>query len=163
MNKTPRQCRSAPHWAASAALVLHAEDDEDDRFLFERALREVLPEHRYLPLPDGEAARHYLEGTHGYECRQTHPLPDAIVTDLKMPRMGGLTLLKWIRTHPEFESIPVFVYSGATFENEVDECLESGASGYFVKSGDNGPDQVLHALREVTSHSRDHHRTPTFM
>lgn len=50
---------------------------------------------------DGEAAIEMLDGRH----------LDAIVCDLAMPRMDGLSFLRWLRMHPRYRSVPLLVLS----------------------------------------------------
>ncbi len=58
-------------------------------------------------------------------------LPDLVITDLSMPDVGGLTLLKQI--HDVLPSVPVIVISGAGVMGDVVEALRLGASDYLVK------------------------------
>src|SRR5215216_3331150 len=83
-------------------IILYVDDDDNDRFFFRRSCEKVPVRHECIYLNDGVEARQYLEGVDGYECRKRNPFPDAIVSDVKMPRMSGLELLAWIRSHPKF-------------------------------------------------------------
>jgi sigma-B regulation protein RsbU (phosphoserine phosphatase) len=57
--------------------------------------------------------------------------PSLIITDLKMPRMDGLTLLRQIATAAS--PVPVIVMSGAGSMQDVVEALRYGAADYLVK------------------------------
>jgi phosphoserine phosphatase RsbU/P len=57
--------------------------------------------------------------------------PSLIITDLKMPRMDGLTLLRQIAAAPS--PVPVIVMSGAGSMQDVVEALRYGAADYLVK------------------------------
>ncbi len=70
------------------------------------------------------------DGVQGYE-RYCSVLPDLVVTDLKMPRLDGLALLRKI-TESE-HSAPVIVISGAGSMQDVVEALRLGAADYLVK------------------------------
>lgn len=57
--------------------------------------------------------------------------PDLVITDLRMPGIDGLSLLKTIHEmHPE---LPVIVVSGAGVMNDVVDALRLGATDYLIK------------------------------
>lgn len=63
---------------------------------------------------------------------ETTPV-DLILMDLIMPEMDGLTLLKQLKTHPEYSKIPVIMLTGATDDQTFTECFEQGAFDYIYK------------------------------
>lgn len=85
------------------ATVLVVEDEEDIR----ESTRELLEHVGYVveTAEDGQAAIDKL---------QRGLLPDLIVTDLMMPRVGGIELVRHLRLHPRLTRIPVIVVSAAT-------------------------------------------------
>jgi CheY-like chemotaxis protein len=86
--------------------ILLVEDDENDAFLFKRALKKCNILSSVQWVQDGADAISYLTGEVAYVNRTAFPFPEVIVLDLKMPRMPGLDLLAWLRDHPEFQVIP---------------------------------------------------------
>ena len=56
---------------------------------------------------------------------------DAVITDLSMPGMDGLTLLKWIQE--EGPSLPVIMMSGYGDIADAVEAMKLGAKDYIVK------------------------------
>ena len=59
--------------------------------------------------------------------------PDVIITDLRMPKMDGFTLIEKIKNTEGLKSIPVIVFSAnATPENEV-KSLQLGAAVFLKK------------------------------
>ncbi|MBK8288242.1 MAG: SpoIIE family protein phosphatase [Pseudomonadales bacterium] len=60
-----------------------------------------------------------------------HNPPSLIITDLKMPRMDGLALLRAVAASPQ--PVPVIVMSGAGSMQDVVEALRYGAADYLVK------------------------------
>ncbi len=58
-------------------------------------------------------------------------IPDLVITDLKMPGMDGLALLKVL--HERYSELPVIVISGAGTMSDVVEALRFGATDYLIK------------------------------
>jgi CheY-like chemotaxis protein len=74
-------------------LTLIADDSEDDRFLFSRAVR-ALPELRLAAVTtDGVETLAYLNGCAPYGNRVKFPYPDLILLDYQMPGYDGLEVL----------------------------------------------------------------------
>jgi len=100
--------------------ILWADDNKDMRDYVSRVLSD-----RYdvEPVADGEAA---LESTR----RQ---LPDLVVTDIMMPRLDGMALLKALRADPRTRSIPVILLSARAGDGARAEASAAGADDYVVK------------------------------
>lgn len=81
--------------------ILIAEDDENDAIILERALRKVGFMNPVRFCRDGTEVISYLRGDEPYQDRSIFPFPLIVITDLKMPKMGGIEVLKWLHDHPE--------------------------------------------------------------
>lgn len=114
-------------------IILLVEDEENDVYFMERATAETGGGHQIHPVRDGREALSYLCGEGEFEDRVKFPLPNVIITDLKMPFMGGFELLKWLREHPECSVIPTIVFSSSRREEDVREAYRLGASSYITK------------------------------
>lgn len=121
--------------------VLVADDNEDHRFLIERALRNVNDgvELEVDSVADGEEAIAYLERRGDYASR---PRPHVMLLDLRMPRMGGLDVLTRVKGDPELQAIPVCVLTSSDRRDDIDEAYRRGTNSYVVKSND------MHDIRE---------------
>src|SRR4051812_25720856 len=82
-------------------------------------------------VPDGAEALHYLQRAGEYANRHAHPYPSVIVIDLKMPRVNGLEVLRWLHDHPECPAIPTIVFSASRLDQDVAEAYRLGATSYF--------------------------------
>jgi len=77
-----------------------------------------------------------VDGIDALKKLQTNDHYDFIITDLHMPNMNGLELIKEIQNDIRLKEIPLYIIS-ADSENElIVECLMSGAKEYFIKPMD---------------------------
>lgn len=58
---------------------------------------------------------------------------DLILLDLMLPRISGMEVLKIIKSHPKWGSIPVIIESARSDETDIVEGLELGADDYVTK------------------------------
>ena len=103
------------------AKVLLVDDSETDRALFIELLR-TNSDLETSGCDNGEEAVKILQAE----------VPDIVVTDMRMPKMDGLELVTWVRTHrPE---TPVVLVTGVGSESLATKALRAGAAGYVPKS-----------------------------
>src|SRR6185369_12007224 len=65
--------------------------------------------------------------------RQAYPLPALILLDLRLPKIPGLDVLKWIRQQPVFEPLPVVILTSSEADTDIETAYRLGAHSYFVK------------------------------
>ena len=116
-----------------AAFVLYAEDSDDDAFLMKRAFTKMKFPGSLVVVPHGLEATTYLAGEGEYANRERHPLPRLILLAIKLPHLGGLQVLQWIRKRPEFQDTPVVMLTSSSQDTDVTTAYASGADGYLVK------------------------------
>jgi signal transduction histidine kinase len=100
--------------------ILVAEDNPDMREYMSRLLS---PHWTVEVVVDGQAA---------LESALAHP-PDLVVSDVMMPRMDGVALLRALRADRRTEAVPVILLSARSGEEAVLEGIETGADDYLVK------------------------------
>jgi CheY-like chemotaxis protein len=71
---------------------------------------------------------------------------DAVLMDLRMPRMGGLELVARIRRHPVLQSLPVVAMSAYNDEVQEREAIAAGANAFLAK-----PFTLLDLSRTLTA------------
>lgn len=117
-------------------LILYAEDEQDDVFFFERALKLAAPLHTLNCVADGEQAIHYLAGEGLFTDRTRHPLPALVLLDINMPKLSGLEVLEWIRRHSHFKSLRVLILTSSSRPEDKARARELGADDYLSKPAD---------------------------
>lgn len=118
---------------ASYIQILHVEDDPNDALLFQHACRKAGVCFDLRAVGDGDEAIAYLRGSATYGDRVSHPLPQLILLDLKMPRLSGFDVLSWLRTEGEFRTLPVIVLTSSNHESDIERAYNLGANSYLVK------------------------------
>ena len=116
--------------------ILLLEDNDHDIFFVKRATQKASESHRVYAVHNGEQAIRYLKGEGPHRDRQKFPLPNLILSDLKMPRMDGLEFLRWVRSQAAWALIPIIVLSGSGLDVDVREAYALGANSYFTKPAD---------------------------
>src|SRR2546421_11838283 len=82
---------------AHGPVLLLVEDNEDDVFLMQRAIRASKLSVRLQVATNGQEALDYLTGAGKYSDRAQYPLPAVVLLDLKLPYVHGFEVLGWIR------------------------------------------------------------------
>lgn len=74
------------------------------------------------------------DGSSAMKVLEAGALPVTFVlTDWNMPIMDGLTLLKKIRSTPQYAHLPVLMITAEAKKENIVEAAQSGADGYIVK------------------------------
>jgi DNA-binding response OmpR family regulator len=100
--------------------VLLADDNADMREYLQRLLR---PGYEVTTVTDGQAA---------LEAARLDP-PDILISDVMMPRLGGLALVAALRADLRTAEVPVLLLSARAGQEAAIEGLEAGADDYLVK------------------------------
>jgi PAS domain S-box-containing protein len=105
---------------APAATVLVVDDNADLRSMLRRLLA---PRYRVLTATDGEQALNLI----------AEHEPDLVLSDVMMPRVDGLELVRRLRADPATASLPVILLSARAGEEASIGGLEAGADDYLIK------------------------------
>ena len=117
--------------------ILLVEDNPDDVALTLRAFKQNNILNKIIVAGDGVEAVEYLKEI---DCscagRNTHEFPVVILLDLKLPRMDGLEVLKFIRSHESTKLLPVVILTSSKEEKDLIEGYKLGANSYVRKPVD---------------------------
>src|SRR5687768_3290465 len=106
--------------------ILIIDDDEDDCYILNEALKEIDSNLLCINQHHGMNAIDYLK-------KNISMLPDLIFLDLNMPVMDGKQFLKELITQPKLKEIPITIYSTSKNPGDEEETKILGAFYYLVK------------------------------
>ena len=110
--------------------VLLVEDNRDDEELAIRGFRRTNLANPVDIARDGQEALDYLFGTESQPAKST---PGLVLLDLKLPRVGGLEVLKRIRADEGTRPVPVVVLTSSSEDRDVIDGYDLGANSYVRK------------------------------
>ena len=112
-------------------IILMVEDSQDDIDLASVALRDAGYTGQIAIARDGSEALDMLLGRGTHEGGAIRP--QIILLDLTLPRLEGLALLEWIRSHSEARMTPVVVFTSSDDPDDIRKAYMGGASAYVRK------------------------------
>lgn len=108
----------------SVSIIL-ADDDADDRDLFEEAASIVAPDLKIALARNGEELIEHL--------LKLQPKPDMVFLDLNMPKKNGKECLTEIQSNSSLRNIPIIIYTTSLNQLDVEETYVLGARHFFRK------------------------------
>jgi len=115
------------------AHILLVEDNLMDIELTLDAFREARLSNAIHVVHDGGEALDYLFGRGLFADRQTHPLPNIILLDIKLPGIDGFEVLRQIKSTPLLKRLPVIILTSSKDEGDRALSYDIGANSYLVK------------------------------
>jgi len=112
-------------------VILHVEDDEVDAMVVQRALKKTGSDYQLFQARNGLIALDMLRGVNGYE--KLLPRPNVILLDLNMPQMNGHEFLNELRSDDELKTVPVYILSTSSDENDIQNAYGMNVAGYLLK------------------------------
>ncbi len=90
-----------------------------------------------------------IEAEHGQDAldKLKNTTVDIIITDLNMPVMDGITLIKNLRKQPTLKSKPILMLTTEGLSTKKEEGKAAGATGWIIKPFD--PEKLLQTIAKV--------------
>jgi two-component system, chemotaxis family, chemotaxis protein CheY len=96
-----------------------------------------------------EAGFDVIEGSNGQDAimRVQGKSVNLVITDLNMPVMDGLSMIRQLRGKPEFKFTPILMLTTESQQEKRQEGKAAGATGWIVKPFN--PEQLLQVVAKV--------------
>jgi two-component system chemotaxis response regulator CheY len=108
--------------AAPVATILIVEDTP----FWQKQIAQALKAAGYATVIAGN-------GVEAMSLIETHK-PDLVVSDVEMPQMGGLELMKALRAKPQWQKLPIFLLTTGAAKERVIEATRLRAAEYMLKA-----------------------------
>jgi two-component system cell cycle response regulator DivK len=105
----------------NAHLILHVEDNADNRLLIKRLL--VSEGYQVIEAGNARQALDLLKATQ----------PDLILMDINMPDIDGYTLTNQIKENPILTNVPIVAITANVMRGDRERTLQAGCDGYIEK------------------------------
>ncbi len=120
----------------SDRIILLVEDNANDEALTLRALRKANILNKVVVVRDGAEAIDYLHAKGQFAGRDVTDVPQVVLLDLNLPKVGGHDVLRAVRADDRTRLIPVVVLTSSKQERDLIEGYNLGANSYVVKPVD---------------------------
>lgn len=141
-----------------ALPVLLVEDNPDDEALALRALKKNNIDTEVVVVRDGAEALDYMFGVGAFAGRDPLKRPKIILLDLKLPKIGGLEVLRRLREDPRTKTQPVVILTTSNEQSDVEAGYALHANSYIRKPVDFN--EFAAAIRDIASYWLGLNETP---
>ncbi len=118
------------------AIILLVEDNPDDVELTLHAFKKNNLLNEIVVARDGREALDYIFATGSHAGRNADGLPDLILLDLKLPKIGGLEVLREVRAAASSRHIPIVILTTSDDETDIANGYDLGVNSYIRKPVD---------------------------
>jgi two-component system, response regulator len=112
--------------------ILLVEDNPDDVTFTLRAFQKNNLLNEIVVAPDGEKALDLLLPQNAGQALR----PGLVLLDVKLPKIGGMEVLRRIRRDPRTQSLPVIVLTTSSEESDIANSYRFGANSFVRKPVD---------------------------
>jgi len=137
------------------SYILLVEDNEDDIALTRRALEKTNCKSNVVVAHDGQEAIDFLFEK---EADSESTLPIVMLLDLNMPKIGGLEVLRRLRSDERTKNLPIVVLTTSDEQNDISESYNLGANSYIQKPLD--MNEFFVAIQDLQSYWMKHNTPP---
>jgi len=118
----------------SGSKFLIVENDPNDAFLIRRAINSSPYCGSSVVCRNPSEAKAYLKGAGMYRDRELFPIPDVILSDMRMGVESGLELVDWVRKqNAPLKDTPFIILTGSSTPLQFDAAQKVGADRVYSK------------------------------
>ncbi len=117
------------------ASILAVDDSESMRQMVSFALKNA-----------GHTVVEAVDGQDALAQAKTNKV-NLVITDVNMPRMDGISLIKELRNLPDYKFTPILMLTTESTSEKKQQGKEAGATGWLVKPFN--PDQLISTINRV--------------
>ncbi len=113
--------------------ILIAENDPDHAELIvdELSMGDIKKE--IILKEAGQEVIDYFQETDIDSSNGKEPQIDLIILDLNLPKIHGMDVLKFLKNHPKYSSIPIIIFSTRPDSKTISEVYKNGANSFITK------------------------------
>lgn len=132
--------------SSSSRKILLVDDDPDDQYLTQRALKSIGLDIEISSAENGKELLEFLQS----HASQPDLLPDLILLDLNMPEMDGISTMRALRKVKVPKRIYLVVFSTSSSSIDIKEAYDQGADFFLTKPGNFT--ELTNSIRKLCSH-----------
>jgi CheY-like chemotaxis protein len=129
-------------------MIFLVEDDPNDVFLMERAMKKGNLNVPMRLAKNGRDAIEYLDAAGRKTDPTAFPVPTVIFLDLKLPFVHGFDVLRWIKQESAISKVPVIVLSSSLEDEDRKKAYALGAEKFLIKPPTS--ERLTETLREFS-------------
>jgi CheY-like chemotaxis protein len=112
--------------------ILITDDESEDRFFLQKALRRAGVKNPIVEFRDGADLLEFLEReTAGRKSRRE--IASLLFLDIKMPLVDGFDAMRWIRENPVLKLLQIVIVSSSSLPRDHEQASRLGAARYLEK------------------------------
>ena len=116
--------------------ILLVEDNHFEAKLTISSLQEFSLAENLVHVDDGAEALDFIFARGKFEDRINDKYPRVILLDLNLPKIGGLEVLRQIKSNELTKAIPVVILSSSNMDKDITAAYQFGVNSYVVKPMD---------------------------
>jgi len=113
--------------------ILLVEDNLDDAELTIRALKKYNLTNKLHHVKDGDEALDFIFAQGIYSKRKVENTPKIILLDLKMPKVSGIEVLRYLKVDERTKRIPIVILTSSKEDPDIKNCYSLGVNSYVLK------------------------------
>ncbi len=114
--------------------ILITEDDPDHAELITEVLEEASTIKKVIiRMKDGQEAIDFFRKIENVEDEEIYSHVNLIILDLKLPKVDGMEVLKYLKKNPKYCSVPIVIFSTTSELRTIIEAYKNGVNTFMTK------------------------------